>query len=115
MNAEKAAQHRVPPCPRCRAPCSVELQIMPTSLYFLHSDRFSTKEGDDGTDFATVTVYTCSKQCTSSKKGVLVMQEHVFVEAPPSLDASPSSTNAAAQGQVAFRDFLGGEDAQDGA
>jgi len=70
----------IPPCVACGAPRVMELQLMPTLVYFLKPYRFSHVTGDEGIDFGTVTVYSCVAMCT----GAPVCPEHVHVQPPPS-------------------------------
>lgn len=95
-------------CSHCGGPLRAELQIMPTSLYFLHPSSYlptplicstaTTSSGpvasavpsfvkveDQCIDFGTVTVWTCAGWCRAKESGVIVEEDiPVLVEPPPS-------------------------------
>jgi hypothetical protein len=111
MNAEKCGAVAAPPCERCGGARSMELQVMPTSLYFLHVDRHvpaaspaadAPKKADDGVDFGTVTVLTCAAQCGSAAPGVVVREEILLVEDAPAAD------DARAGGKISMNELANG-------
>lgn len=111
MDPEQTIYVTIPPCSDCGGKMCMELQVMPTALYFVHSSDFVDRRpavgrtsGDDGVDFATATVYTCAQGCRASLAGVRVKREFVFVEPPPSL-ASEEEQRA---GKMAFREMVSG-------
>ena len=60
MNPSKMSSASVSPCPRCSGPQVVEFQLMPTLLYLLRVSQYTTgKAGNEGMDFATVTIMRC--------------------------------------------------------
>uniref|UniRef100_A0A7S4LJL5 Programmed cell death protein 2 C-terminal domain-containing protein n=1 Tax=Eutreptiella gymnastica TaxID=73025 RepID=A0A7S4LJL5_9EUGL len=72
--------HELPECKACGAPCVVELQLMPTIVYVLKPYNHTHVAGDEGLDFGTVTVYSCSQMC----RGTDICPEHVHIQPPPS-------------------------------
>jgi len=55
----------IPKCLPCGSARVFELQIMPTFIYQLRPDVYCHKKGEEqGMEFGTVTVYTCSGQCS---------------------------------------------------
>ncbi|CCW62977.1 unnamed protein product [Phytomonas sp. EM1] len=107
MNPQKLKlkQSTIPACSFCGASLAYELQVMPTSLYYLRVHEYvnhaSHKSGDEGVDFGTATVYTCSKDCSLLQKGVHLRREVVVVEEAPQLnddnlfDEAPAGEGAA--------------------
>ena len=103
---------RVPPCLKCGKARAMELQVMPTAMYYLHPDKHtSAPDAGDGLDFATITVYTCSMACTAKPSkakdqpegipAVCVQEEFMFVEPPPSME-----TERDADGKASMRDIF---------
>jgi hypothetical protein len=86
MNPERTISMRIPPCRHCGGHQCMELQIMPTAIFYLRAAQYAPEGGGDGFDFATVTVYTCAKACLASKSELVVNDEFVFVEQPPTIE-----------------------------
>lgn len=92
-------------CVYCGGPLRAEMQIMPTSLYFLHGSNYlpptatttkttvaaasastplSVQQEDQSIDFGTVTIWTCARWCRVKERGVVVdTNVTVLVEPPP--------------------------------
>lgn len=97
MNVENTKEVKVPPCGRCGGPRCMELQVMPTVLYYLQSRNYvpeGKKSGDDGVDFATATVYVCQKGCLGSVEGEVVQEEFLFVEPAPTMGEETGAEGA---------------------
>jgi hypothetical protein len=96
------ALRSVPPCPRCGASQHLELQVMPTAVYLLrcseHVDRAVHGADDDGMDFGTLSVFSCSAQCGARRAGCFAVRLNVLVEpaAPMREEAPPLAASAAA-------------------
>ncbi|KAJ9473483.1 putative programmed cell death protein 2 [Diplonema papillatum] len=77
-----AATHRpasIPACSVCGAAQVFELQLVPTLIWKLRTDEHlkpNKRLGDDGLDFGTVVVYSCSK-CTEHESGLTPAFFHV--------------------------------------
>jgi hypothetical protein len=109
MNPDKTIDVSIPPCTACGGPCSMELQVMPTALYYLKAAQCAPEGGSDGLDFATATVYTCARRCRAAARGVVVREEHIFVEPPP----SAADEKSAREGRMSLRETVtGSADAQ---
>lgn len=107
MNPEKTIYASIPPCPRCGGPQSMELQVMPTVLFFLRTAKVAAAAGSDngdGTDFATVTVYACAQGCGGDRPGVVVDELAMFVEPPPTAEDEA----AARGGKMSFHELVAG-------
>ena len=85
MNPDKTIHVVIPPCEMCGGPRAMELQLMPTAIFFLQVASFVDVDvvaarkpaTDDGLDFATVTVYTCLRGCQFRHRGAReLMQPH---------------------------------------
>jgi len=83
----------------------MEMQIMPTAIFYLKAAACAPDGGSDGMDFATVTVYHCAKSCEADAPGVVVSEQTVFVEAPP----TAADDRAARGGKMSFRETVTGE------
>jgi len=67
----------IPNCQNCNAPRIFELELLPTLISLglkFHNKKSSSKEK---IEFGTVTVFSCSKSCTTSTNYV---QEYIFVQ-----------------------------------
>lgn len=130
MDPDQTIQLVIPPCNRCGGPMGMELQLLPTALYFLHVDQHLPKDVPEqsknsggtlgcGADFGTISVYTCVAGCSGSTKPILSPQqeaasfttdsvdcviktEFLYVEPPPKEDHA-----AAADGRINMRQALG--------
>ncbi|KEG15534.1 putative programmed cell death protein 2 [Trypanosoma grayi] len=79
---------RIPPCGSCGAALIHEVQIMPTCVYYLRVGEYvvaGRKNGDEGVDWGTVTVFVCSNNCSKDCNGVVLRKEFVLVEKAPEL------------------------------
>lgn len=112
MNPKKVQETvTIPACPRCGSAMAAELQLMPTVLYYLRvgeytrlarkgppaasasaeaaasdaASRNDSLNADDGIDFATMTVYACSRHCTAQMPGAIIQKEFLCVEEPPNM------------------------------
>lgn len=104
MNMEKTLQVTVPPCTHCGGPRAMELQVVPTVLYYLRSKNYvpvGKKSGDDGVDFATATVYVCKKGCLGTRKGMVLQEEFLFVEPAPTM-----GEETGAEGRPSLRQYF---------
>ncbi|KAG8342806.1 hypothetical protein TRVL_06366 [Trypanosoma vivax] len=96
---------RIPPCIRCGAALTHELQVMPTSAHYLRVCDYvpaNDSEHNEGVDWGTVTLFVCSKNCSLNHKGVLLSKEFIFVEAPPALQDEVEGS----RGRVDLRTFM---------
>eukprot|EP00672_Neobodo_designis_P022319 CAMPEP_0174848708 /NCGR_PEP_ID=MMETSP1114-20130205/13678_1 /TAXON_ID=312471 /ORGANISM="Neobodo designis, Strain CCAP 1951/1" /LENGTH=372 /DNA_ID=CAMNT_0016083013 /DNA_START=33 /DNA_END=1151 /DNA_ORIENTATION=+ len=105
MNPERTIAAKIPPCRKCGGPQCMEMQIMPTAIFYLRAAACAPEGGSDGMDFATVTVYHCAKSCEADLPGVVVSEQTVFVEAPP----TAADEKAARGGKMSFRETVTGE------
>eukprot|EP00993_Chasmostoma_nieuportense_P002537 NODE_3323_length_989_cov_63.096288_g3177_i0.p1 GENE.NODE_3323_length_989_cov_63.096288_g3177_i0~~NODE_3323_length_989_cov_63.096288_g3177_i0.p1 ORF type:complete len:310 (+),score=66.63 NODE_3323_length_989_cov_63.096288_g3177_i0:76-930(+) len=71
----------VPPCSGCGATRLFELQVMPTLVYYLRPQDHTDDKEDEGLDFGTITLYTCSQSCQLEGN---VCPEYVHYQPPPS-------------------------------
>ncbi|KAH9597592.1 Programmed cell death protein 2 [Trypanosoma melophagium] len=106
MNTRKVKDIlRIPPCSHCGAALIHELQIMPTSLYYLRVGEYVTRNNancDEGVDCGTVTVFVCSKDCSKNSPGVVLRKEFIFVEKAPELQDELDEAN----GRRDLRSFI---------
>ncbi|CCW70315.1 unnamed protein product [Phytomonas sp. Hart1] len=83
----KLQQSTIPACAFCGASLVYEVQVLPTALYYMRVHEYvedvGCSTGDEGVDFGTATVYTCSKDCALQKKGVYLRREVLVVEEAP--------------------------------
>lgn len=142
MNPEKVkTMVTIPACASCGAAQTAELQVMPTTLYYLQVAQYtavargalpsSTSTAadvkatpgnvDDGCDFGTITVYVCSKDCAARQSGVVLRKETLCVEEAPTMrdEERAEKAAAAASGDEPQRKTLmellhGGDDDNDG-
>src|SRR5690606_4154822 len=70
---------KIPNCEHCGAIRRAELQLLPTIIYQLKVNKYTSNTGDDGMDFGTIVLYTCSKHCELNgyAKEYLVVQPPV--------------------------------------
>lgn len=88
MNVTKTFDLSVPACEHCGGVRAMELQLLPTLLFFVRSKDYVTagkRDGDDGLDFATATVYTCAAGCLGKVSGLVAQREFLFVEPAPTM------------------------------
>ncbi|EAN77550.1 hypothetical protein, conserved [Trypanosoma brucei brucei TREU927] len=98
---------RIPPCRDCGAALIHELQIMPTSVYYLRVRDYiasGSPSGDEGVDWGTVTVFVCSKDCSKDRSGSSLRKEFVFVEKAPEQQDELENL----EGRVDLRTFMTG-------
>ena len=102
-------------CDKCGKPLHMELQIMPTAVYLLRCfDRVDTAAHpppDDGMDFGTLTIYSCSAKCDARARGCQLTRLHVLAEPAPSLREDDQA--ATREGKVTMRDLALGADEVD--
>eukprot|EP01027_Heterolobosea_sp_BB2_P005529 GEZU01008444.1.p1 GENE.GEZU01008444.1~~GEZU01008444.1.p1 ORF type:complete len:312 (+),score=107.03 GEZU01008444.1:579-1514(+) len=74
--------NNIPACESCGAPRVFELQVLSTAVYFLkpgqhnHIRASGSGEMDEGLDFGTAAIYTCSVNCGTNKYS----KEYVHVQ-----------------------------------
>nr|CCC93341.1 conserved hypothetical protein [Trypanosoma congolense IL3000] len=107
MRPRKVKNIRIPPCSNCGAALIHELQVMPTTVYYLRVKEYMPQgalSGDDGVDWGSVTVFVCSKDCSRDYQGALLRKEYVFVEKAP----EEQDELEEADGRVNLRTFIVG-------
>eukprot|EP01060_Flectonema_neradi_P001861 TRINITY_DN11150_c0_g1_i2.p2 TRINITY_DN11150_c0_g1~~TRINITY_DN11150_c0_g1_i2.p2 ORF type:complete len:301 (+),score=64.20 TRINITY_DN11150_c0_g1_i2:1416-2318(+) len=70
-----------PPCQECGEPQTFEFQVIPTIVHVVGADKHlkpTASITDDGLDFGTLTIYSCSSLCESPS-----FREHCFHVQPP--------------------------------
>lgn len=81
----KCVAECIPKCPHCGSARVFELQVMPTVIYQMKAWKHTNRKDDEGMDFGTVTVFTCSRQCMPPEDDLHTfqyVQEHVHVQPP---------------------------------
>ena len=105
MNPPKLATQNIPPCRNCGAARTFEFQVLSSILYFLRTSDYVPLPGScgDGLDFATASVYVCSKQCGAvDDKAFSLCEEFVLVEMAPTMEDDADS-------KPSLREFLYGD------
>ena len=105
MNPDKTIYLTVPPCDKCGKERALEMQLLPTLLYFCHAEKYVPEgklQHDDGIDFATVTIYSCRDGCQRRSPGVVLEQLFAFVEPAPTLEEESHSCG----GKLTLREYF---------
>jgi hypothetical protein len=106
MNPDKSIYLTVPPCSACGKERAMEMQLLPTILYYCHTSKYVPEAKavlkDDGLDFATVTVYACRAGCQGQAAGTVLETLFTFVEPPPTMEEDTSSCG----GKLTLREYF---------
>jgi hypothetical protein len=68
----------IPKCQFCDSERVPEVQILPTSIYFLECGKNCHLKENDGLDFGTAVLYVCSQHCQKGK----YVEEFILVQPP---------------------------------
>lgn len=77
INYKTLGKVEIPKC-SCGAVRVPEVQVISTSIYVLQCEKFNHLKNNEGLDFGTAILYTCSKKCGKEEYTL----EHVFVQPP---------------------------------
>ena len=113
MNPDRTIYLTVPPCAACGKERAMEYQLLPTLLYYCHTDKYVSKDKvrakDEGLDFATVTVFACRAGCQALAAGTVLETLFTFVEAPPTMEEDNNNCG----GKLTLREYFKQGDAPD--